>query len=209
MAKRPLQNRVLPNGDVVAIKARGHFMGNRGGRLHGPLQTLQRRRWASKAWICCVLRFRQRHRQIMAPNSYTELFFLDEVTALAAGHRPCFECRHHDAVAFADSFSAARKARYRMKAKDIDTVLHESRLDAEKKKRTYLDQCRNLPYGTIVKTESEFILLGDHKSFWQWHPSGYKPILKEPMGTVEVLTPKTIVETFREGYRPTLHHSAQ
>ncbi|MEL6871445.1 MAG: hypothetical protein AAFO62_01345, partial [Pseudomonadota bacterium] len=85
-----------PDGEIVAIPERGTVMGNRGGRIHTPDKTLSRRRWASRHWICCVLEFRGRHREVMAPRSYTELFFLDEATAFAAGHRPCFECRRAD-----------------------------------------------------------------------------------------------------------------
>ena len=96
----PLQNRVTPFGDIAAVSARGGMMGNRGGRLHGPERRLGRRRWASRAWICCELAFRGRQRVVMG-ESYTELFFLDEAVALAAGHRPCFECRRREARAVA------------------------------------------------------------------------------------------------------------
>jgi len=88
----PLQNRVSPFGELITTSARGLFMGNRGGRFHTADRTLTSRRWASRQWICCRLQFKQRHRKVWG-DSYTELFFLDEVTALAAGHRPCFECR--------------------------------------------------------------------------------------------------------------------
>ena len=97
----PLQNRVTPEGEIIATPARGLMMGNRGGRLHRPDKTLTARRWTSRAWIACRLEFNNRHRRVMSPNSYTELFFLDEATALAAGHRPCFECRRQDFMAFA------------------------------------------------------------------------------------------------------------
>jgi len=96
----PLQNRVTPFGTLVADAARGEMFGNRGGRIHDPAtRRLTGRRWASKAWICCVLSFKGRQRSVWG-QSYTELFFCDEVTALAAGHRPCFECRRRDALAF-------------------------------------------------------------------------------------------------------------
>ena len=91
----PLQNRVTPQGEIIATPERGTVMGNRGGRIHRD----DRARWKSKAWITCRLSFKSRHRTVMG-NSYTELFFLDEATALAAGHRPCFECRRADALAF-------------------------------------------------------------------------------------------------------------
>jgi hypothetical protein len=84
-----LQNRVTPFGEFIATLARGTMMGNRGGRLHGAQRQLGTRRWASKQWICCKLDFSDRHRTVWG-DGYTELFFLDEVTAFAAGHRPCF-----------------------------------------------------------------------------------------------------------------------
>jgi hypothetical protein len=100
----PLQNRITPFGDFTATPARGTLMGNRGGRLHDEQQKLGARRWASQQWICCKLEFNNRHRTVWG-DSYTELFFLDEVTAFAAGHRPCFECRRKDAEHFAALFA--------------------------------------------------------------------------------------------------------
>jgi hypothetical protein len=100
----PLQNRVTPFGEFIATPARGLLMGNRGGRLHDDARTLGARRWASKQWICCNLDFDDRHRAVWA-NGYSELFFLDEVTAFAAGHRPCFECRRREAEHFAALFA--------------------------------------------------------------------------------------------------------
>ncbi len=109
----PLQNRVDPVGNLFADAARGLLMGNRGGRLHDGQRKLGAGRWTSKQWICCRLQFKNRRRQVWG-NSYTELFFLDEVTAFAAGHRPCFECRRKDAERFARLFSAEqRRARAR------------------------------------------------------------------------------------------------
>jgi hypothetical protein len=92
----PLQNRVTPFGELIAVPERGTWMGNRGGCFHTEGRQLSRRRYASKRWIVCALEFRGRHRTVMTPGRYTELFFLDEATAFAAGHRPCRECRHHD-----------------------------------------------------------------------------------------------------------------
>jgi len=102
----PLQNRVDPFGELFAAPVRGTLMGNRGGRMHDERRQLGARRWASKQWICCVLDFNSRHRTIWG-DGYTELFFLDEVTAFAAGHRPCFECRRRDAETFATLFAGA------------------------------------------------------------------------------------------------------
>ena len=106
----PLQNRVNPFGELCAFSARGLFMGNRGGRFHTDAKTLTARRWASRQWICCVLEFKGRRRDVWG-SSYTELFFLDEPTAFAAGHRPCFECRRRDAEAFAEKWREVRQYR--------------------------------------------------------------------------------------------------
>ena len=100
----PLQNRVSPFGELFAASARGTLLGNRGGRIHRDDRTLGKRRFASRQWICCVLEFKGRRRKVWG-DSYTELFFLDEPTALAAGHRPCFECRRAEARAFADAWA--------------------------------------------------------------------------------------------------------
>jgi hypothetical protein len=102
----PLQNRVDPFGELFADLARGTFMGNRGGRFHTETRTLTARRWAARQWICCELAFKGRHREVWG-RFYTELFFLDEPTALAAGHRPCFECRRQDAEGFAEHWRTA------------------------------------------------------------------------------------------------------
>ena len=92
----PLQNRVTPFGDVVAIAQRGLFIGNRG-IIHDPAtKTLLQRRWTTKAWLVCVLDYKGRRREVMGGRTWTELFFLDEAVALAAGHRPCFFCRRRD-----------------------------------------------------------------------------------------------------------------
>ena len=99
----PLPNRVTPFGELIATPARGTLLGNRGGRFHGDGRNLARRRWASKQWICCELQFKNRHRTVWG-DGYTELFFLDEVTGFAAGHRPCFECRRREATHFARLF---------------------------------------------------------------------------------------------------------
>src|SRR5436305_15061795 len=130
----PLQNRVTPAAELVAVPVRGLFMGNRGGRLHRDDRRLGSRRWTSRAWICCLLEFKGRHRAVWG-DSYTELFFLDEPTALAAGHRPCFECRRRDAMRFAASWAAARNEPVPPRAAEMDRVLHAERLDGRGKRR--------------------------------------------------------------------------
>ena len=129
----PLQNRVTPFGELVAVPARGTLFGNRGGRFHTDARTLTARRWASRQWICCVLDFKGRQRDVWG-RFYTELFFLDEPTALAAGHRPCFECRRKDAEAFAEYWRAARRLRRRPYAFEMDEVLHGERLRGRAKR---------------------------------------------------------------------------
>ena len=144
----PLQNRVNPFGDVAAISARGLFMGNRGGRFHTDAKTLTARRWASRQWICCVLDFKGRHRDVWG-RFYTELFFLDEPTALAAGHRPCFECRRNDAEAFAGKWREARRLGTRPYAGEMDEVLHGERLQG-RAKRLHRRTIDELPDGAFV-----------------------------------------------------------
>src|SRR5262249_39098275 len=102
----PLQNRVTPTGEIVADPGRGLLMGNRG-CLHDPARTLGVTRWRSKLWICCLLVWKDVRRDPMPPGRWTALFFLDEVTALAAGHRPCAYCRRPDYLAFAEAWRAA------------------------------------------------------------------------------------------------------
>ena len=122
MRPSPLRNRVDPFGALHAVPARGTLMGNRGGRLHDPATREIRRRQASRAWICCVLAFKDRRREVMGPG-YTELFFLDEAVALAAGHRPCCECRRREAGAFAAAWAAGRGLAVPPRAPEMDRVL--------------------------------------------------------------------------------------
>ena len=126
----PLPSRVSPFGDLIATPARGLLMGNRGGRLHDEARKLGARRWASKQWICCRLAFNDRQREVWGMG-YSELFFLDEVTAFAAGHRPCFECRRRDAESFATLFAGKKN---RATAAVMDAVLHAERLVGKAKR---------------------------------------------------------------------------
>src|SRR5262247_915259 len=139
----PLPNRVSPFGELFAAPGRGTLMGNRGGRLHDAQRKLTSRRWVTRAWICCRLEFKDRHRNVWG-DSYTELFFLDEVTAFAAGHRPCFECRRKDAEAFADAFPKGP-----LRAPAMDVVLHAERLDG-RGKRTHRRRIETLPDGAMI-----------------------------------------------------------
>jgi hypothetical protein len=203
----PLQNRVDPFGELFATNARGTLFGNRGGRFHRDDQTLGRRRWVSQTWICCLLEFKNRRRDVWG-KGYTELFFLDEVTALAAGHRPCFECRRKDAVAFADYWQQACRLGARAHAADMDDVLHAERLDG-RSKRPHARSIDDLPDGALVELgEGAFAVRGD--ALLRWTPVGYDTRRKRPRGmVVDVLTPPAILAVLSAGYRPQWHPTAE
>jgi len=203
----PLQNRVDPFGELNAVPVRGTLFGNRGGRFHTDGRTLTRRRWASRQWICCVLDFKGRQRDVWG-RYYTELFFLDEPTALAAGHRPCFECRRKDAEAFAEAWRVAQGLRARPYADEMDEVLHRERLDG-RHKRTHRRAADTLPDGTFVSIDGEaFAVKGD--ALLRWTPAGYAGRTPRPHGViVDVLTPPAIVAVLSAGYQPRWHPSAE
>jgi len=202
----PLQNRVTPFGDLVAVPARGLFMGNRGGRFHTDLKTLTARRWVSRQWICCVLDFKGRQRDVWG-RFYTELFFLDEPTALAAGHRPCFECRRKEAQQFAERWGDARGIGKPPRAQEMDDVLHGERLNGHAKR---LHRCNIdvVPNGAFIALyQVAFAIRGDE--LVRWSPRGYVARRPRPRGiAVDVLTPPSIVGALRAGYSPRWHPSA-
>jgi hypothetical protein len=202
-----LQNRVDPFGELFADPARGTFMGNRGGRFHTPARTLTARRWASRQWICCVLTFKERHRDVWG-RFYTELFFLDEPTALAAGHRPCFECRRQEADTFAEFWRIAHRLRRRPRAAEMDQVLHRERLQGRAKRR-HRRSIDGLPDGAVVALDgAAFAVRGD--ALLRWTPQGYDGRMPRPRRViVEVLTPPAIVAVLSAGYRPRWHASAK
>lgn len=204
----PLQNRVTPEGEIVSIAARGLMMGNRGGALHGTERTLGPRRWVSRQWICCVLSFNGRHRQAMAPGRYTELFFLDEATALAAGHRPCFECRRKDFMRFATIWAEVHGGGTRATAPDMDRVLHRERVAPDGSKATYSATLADLPDGSFVRVAGKPHLVWQRR-LHPWSPHGYLPARAALRGAepLDVLTPGSIVRVIRGGYLPAVHPS--
>ena len=209
----PFQNRVTPEGEIIATPHRGLMLGNRGGAFHLPDRTLGARRWASRQWIACVLEFKGRQRAaMMQPNRYTELFFLDEATALAAGHRPCFECRRRDAEHFAALWAEARGWAAPARAPEMDLALQAERVREGGHKVTYRAQLAALPDGTFVRTEGDGAphpYLVDEQRLLAWSPAGYThaaPVRKRL--DVEVLTPRSIVAVLSAGYRPMLDPSA-
>ena len=189
-----LQNRVNPFGELIFTAARGAWLGNRG-QLHGKGKVILRP-FKHRAWIICELEFKGRKREIMAPNLWTELFFLDEATALAAGHRPCFECRRADATRFKRAWIKGNPE-YGFDLKTsitkIDSVLQAERIDDHFNKVTYTAQLKDLPDGAFIALANEAYLVLD-KHIYLWTPFGYSEPQKLAGSTmVMVLTPKSIV----------------
>jgi hypothetical protein len=200
----PLRNRVTPFGELVAEAPRGLLLGNRGGRFHDPdARALRTRRWASKQWICCLLAFKGRHRQVWGAG-YTELFFLDEVTALAAGHRPCCECRRAAARGFQAALAATGAAS--LSLAEIDARLHAERLDG-RAKRLHRLGADSLPDGAMIAAGGgAFAVRGE--AVLPWRPAGYGAPLRRRSGTVDVLTPPLTLAALRGGYAPLWHPTA-
>ncbi len=202
----PLQNRVTPSGDIIATSERGLFVGNRGIIHDPPTKTLLKKRWSTPAWLTCVLEFRGRRRKVMARRSWTELFFLDEATAFAAGHRPCFYCRRDDANRFRSAWEQGN-GRHDLLAPDIDAVLHHERLDGRRKRLHALPMpLAELPDGAMVQAGADSFVIARGRPL-RWSPGGYSEVssaLQQPM----LLTPPSTLRAFTAGYRPVLHPSA-
>lgn len=203
----PRQNRIDPWGELFADRSRGALMGNRGllhdehGRIRRPYQL--------KRWIICLLEFKGRRRQVMRPGHYTELFFWDEATALAAGHRPCAECQRERYRLFGDSWKAGNPGRVgvdeRLLAERLDLALHAERLDADGAKVTFTAAPGNLPDGTFVAEASAaersqpYLVHGGR--LWPWRSTGYgKAIALDELGRAQVLTPRSTVAALDHGY---------
>jgi hypothetical protein len=200
----PLQNRVTPFGELIATPARGTMYGNRGGKFHRDDQTLGKRRWASRQWICCVLSFKGRHHPVWR-DRYTALFFLDEVTALAAGHRPCFECRRADANSFAEKWAQTKGSAFPY-VEEMDRVLQAERLNG-RARRIHKMEMEDLPNGAFVARDgSSYAVRGSH--LLRWSENGYGEKIARPRGVATVLTPPSIVSVLAAGYQPQWHPSA-
>jgi len=196
---RPLRNRVTPAGELIATEARGTMYGNRG-VLHNDDLALVRR-YQVRRWLVCVLEFRGRRRPILRPRRYTELFFLDEAVALAAGHRPCAECRHAAYQSFLTAWTAARALPAKPAADAIDRVLHRQRRLVEGARVTYPALLGELPDGVFIVHDDEFWLARDG-GLHRWTPAGYTDRTAQFDGPAAVLTPRATVEAIRAGYRP-------
>ncbi|RST85261.1 hypothetical protein EJC49_16645 [Aquibium carbonis] len=214
----PLQNRVDPFGAIHAAPARGRFTGNRG-VIHDPAtRTLLRRRWTTKAWIICACDYKGWKREPMGRNApgggagWTELFFLDEVTALAAGHRPCFTCRRPAARAFASAF-ASGQCRDRVSAPDMDVVLHGERFACTP------SAPRPICADPSALADGAMLFAGDrafairHGRLLPWSFDGYGPPV--PTGAalnaepLRLLTPPAALAALAAGYAAVWHETAQ
>jgi hypothetical protein len=198
-----LQNRVTPTGAIVADPARGSLMGNRG-ILHDRERRLGAARWRHPHWIACRLAFKGRRRTLMAPHRYTELFFLDEATALAAGHRPCCECRREDFRRFQAAWRRAFGHDSEARAGVIDRVLHRTRVEPRTRRQIRFDApLADLPDGAFVLLPGDptpWLVRSDRLE--PWRPDGYGPPRPRGSGRVSVLTPAAIVAVLRAGYIP-------
>jgi hypothetical protein len=212
----PLQNRVTPFGDIIATPHRGMFTGNRG-IIHNPAtKTLLKRRWSSPAWLTCVCEFRGRRRKVMGGRSWTELFFLDEATAFAAGHRPCFFCRRDDANRFRAAWENGNGLS-NLHAGEIDAVLHRERLEGKRKRLHALEvPLARLPDGAMVGVgEKSFLILQGQALMWS--VAGYREakwatermMSEEANEPTRLLTPPSTVRAFSAGYLPVLHASVR
>ena len=196
-----LQNRVTPGGEIIADPARGTLMGNRG-ILHDARQRLGAARWRHPHWIFCRLAFKGRRRQVMAPRRYTELFFLDAATALAAGHRPCCECRREDFRRFQAAWR--RALGQGASAGAIDRVLHGARVEPRSRRQIRFEApLDDLPDGAFVllRDAPSPPLLVQRDRLLPWHPGGYGPPRERRSGRVIVLTPAPTVAVLRAGYQ--------
>jgi hypothetical protein len=195
----PLANRVDPFGRLHAVAARGAMMGNRGGRIHDPpTGRWTGRAFASRRWIVCVTAFRGRRRAVWG-EGYTELFFLDEATALAAGHRPCFECRRAAALAYRGAFAGGAAP---PSADAMDAVLHRERL-APARPSLAPNAALALPDGAMVADGAAALLVLRGK-LRRWSFAGYGPPEGPPPGPLALLTPPATVRALAAGYRPLL-----
>jgi hypothetical protein len=208
----PLQNRVNPFSKIVRTPERGAFTGNRGVIHNGQKEIIKNH--AVKYWITCRLEYKGMHREVMTANRWTELFFLDEATAFAAGHRPCGFCRHADFKRFKTLWLQANGKKHSLienvKMDIIDNIIHKERLDDNNVQKTFSASLKTLPDGVFIKLmNNENAFLWHQQNLYEWSFKGYKKITafnKNQM--VYVLTPRSYVEVFKNGYSPQIHFSA-
>lgn len=209
----PRQNRVTPFGEFVAVSTRGTLTGNRG-CLHDDEGRLGTARWRSKAWIACLLAFRGRQRAPMPPGAWTALFFLDEATAFAAGHRPCAQCRHGDFRRYVDAWRTGHglAADAPMRAAEIDAALHAARIEPfTRRQRRDRAPLEALPEGTMIvhpqRAETPALWWGGALRSWSFEGYGAPETIDAGM-VVDVITPAPTRAAFSGGYRPQVQLAA-
>jgi hypothetical protein len=206
----PRQNRVTPFSTLIATPARGRWLGNRG-CLHDESGRI-RRLYQTRRWIICRLEFKGVRRPLMQPGRWTELFFLDEATALAAGHRPCAYCQRAKYESFRAAWAAANPglAGSAMPgAGALDAVLHAERLHARRERITYAAQLETLPDAAFVVWEDQACLVFGGR-LRPWRPEGYGPVIEVPrQALVAVLTPRSVVNILRAGWKPQVDESGK
>lgn len=202
----PLQNRVNPEREICFSSAQGTLMGNRGCLHNDQKQIIAKSK--RDAWVTCLLEFQGRHRQVMAPGQYTELFFLDEATALAAGHRPCATCRRDRYDAFMLAWSKGNRGGAKTLAGDVDKVMKQDRAPASRKIVSTLD---GLPDGVMAKTADGvcYLLMAGNLFPWNFYGYGRSMPLGSIAGPFVVLTPESTVKTIRAGYVVAVHESCR
>jgi len=206
----PYQNRVDPWGRLNSVASRGTLLGNRG-CLHDASKKITRQ-WERKSWVTCALEFDGIRRSVFASKSYSELFFVDEATAFAAGHRPCAACRQQRYDEFKLAWLATSRIQLPANTSitEIDKVLHEERVTPDGKKSTFHANLMDLPSGTFIEVGDTALLVWQ-RALFAWSFDGYKaaPSFGSSSAEVKVLTPASIVAMFRGGFRPAVHASAQ
>jgi hypothetical protein len=206
----PRQNRVTPFSELIATSARGTLMGNRG-CLHDDRGQI-RRAFQGQRWIICLLEFKNRHNIVMQAGHYTELFFLDEATALAAGHRPCAECQRDRFNLFREFWAQANPeltSVARPAATVIDAALHAERLAANAPLRTFCHSIEELPDGTFITDDEHAAYLVLNHQLLRWTPDGYEDMVYQPMNyPARILTPASVVRALTAGYPVRIHASA-
>jgi hypothetical protein len=202
----PLPNRVDPWGNILAVSARGTFLGNRG-ILHNERNQIVKP-YQHQSWVTCKLKFKNRKRKLMSPGAYTELFFLDESTAFAAGHRPCGECRRDRYNEFKDYWVKANTNNQvsDIKISLINKTMHRERIN-KKKKITFKAHIEDLPDGTAFSNNGSAYLVYN-SNVYLWSFEGYRLLSTVNIADeVDVLTPQSIVNTFKLGFKPGVHDS--
>jgi len=202
----PRQNRVTPFSTLISTPARGTLMGNRG-CLHDERGQI-RRAFQGQRWIICLLEFKNRHNIVMTPGHYTELFFLDEATALAAGHRPCAECQRDRFNLFRETWAKANPdltTAARPTATVIDAALHVERMAP----RTVCHKLDDLPTGTFITDDDQTAYLVLNHRLLHWAPTGYEDVVQPAIiFPAQILTPPSMVRALAAGYPVIIHASA-